>query len=162
MKQNPCSSTLAAGALAGTVGTAVMMAMRSFDAEYAPATIPPMPKDPGALVLNQTAVAAGISTVPEPIQSVASRSLSFGYGGAAGIIYAMIRGRRRSISTLLDGGLLGMGLYVFAYAGWLPLVGLTKPAWKQRFPEIAGEALRHVVFGVATAAVYGAINAWRD
>ena len=75
------------------------------------------------------------------------------------MVYAVLRGRPHNASSLLEGAAIGTAVYLLGYSGWLPLVGLTRPLWKQPLPEIVGETMRHVAYGVTTAAVYGAINA---
>jgi hypothetical protein len=148
-----------AGAVAGLVGTGVMVAMRLFDQKYAPTTMPEAREDPGQFIVRRTESATGLpGYLPKPAEVGGGVLLSTSYGILAGALYAKVRGHRRSTSALLDGGFIGMALYLLGYAGWLPLLRLTRPIWKQHFPEIAGEALRHVAFGITTAAVYGAIN----
>lgn len=147
------------GAIAGVAGTGVMVAMRLFDQKYAPQTMPAAREDPGQYMVRQTETAARLpGYLPKAAEVAGGVLLSTGYGMLSGAIYAKARGDRQGTSPLFEGGLIGLGLYVLGFAGWLPLLGLTRPIWKQHFPAIAGEALRHVAFGVTTAAVYGAIG----
>lgn len=156
-------TALAAGAVAGLAGTFAMMAMRTFDQKYAPKTIPQVEEDPGAFLVKQAEHMTHLAgAVPKPLENISAKTLHLSYGTIAGVLYAAIRGRRRRGSSLLEGGLLGGSVYAVGYAGWLPLARLTRPLWKQTFPQIAGEALRQMAFGVTTAAVYGAMNAARD
>lgn len=156
------SAGLVFGALAGLAGTAAMIAMRTYDEHYAPATIPRMRQDPGEFIVKKSEKAVGLEgKVPNGAEKAAQMATRLAYGTLAGTLYAAIRGRRRGGSDLLDGAIIGVGLYAAGYAGWLPLLKFSSPAWKQPLPQIAGEALRHVVYGVSTAAVYGVMNALR-
>ena len=76
-----------------------------------------------------------------------------------GLMYGLMRGRDKEGSSLGDGIVIGSAVYAIGYVGWLPLVGLGKPIWKQTLPEFGGELLRHVAYGVATAASYKLIDA---
>lgn len=153
-------SRLVVGAVAGLAGTAVLMGMRSFDRRYSPKTIPKTRDDPGAFMVKRAERAIGQrGKIPKRAGNAGAMLMHVGYGTVAGVFYAAIRGRRRHGSALLDGGLIGCALYAVGYVGWLPLLRLTRPIWKQPFPQIAGEALRHAAYGITTAAVYGAINA---
>jgi len=157
------SFKLAAGALAGLSGTAVMMALRSFDGRYAPKTIPQSRRDPGAYFVKQTERVTGLTrAVPKPVETVAATMLRIGYGTLAGVLYAKLRGGRRPASALVDGELIGGALYAAGYGGWLPLMRLTPPVWRQRFPQIVGEAVRHVAYGITVAAVYRTLGGWQE
>jgi hypothetical protein len=153
-----------AGALAGLAGTATMMAMRMFDETYAPKTIPKTRRDPGRYMMRKAEAATNLpkvlpqGAVRRQIENAGAMSMQVGYGILPGIAYAMLRGQRRNGSSLVEGAAIGMGVYLLGYFGWLPLLGLTRPLWKQPLPEVVGETMRHVAYGVTTAAVYGALE----
>jgi uncharacterized membrane protein YagU involved in acid resistance len=150
---------IAKGALAGMAGTLAMMAMRSFDHSYAPETVAKTRQDPGAFLVKHAERTAGIANhVPKPVEKAAAMSVHLAYGTLAGVAYSLIRGHRKKSSPLIEGAATGAMVYSFGYLGWLPLTGLSRPVWKQRFPEIAGGLLRHVAFGVVVSSVYGAID----
>jgi uncharacterized membrane protein YagU involved in acid resistance len=154
-------SALAAGAIAGLLGTAAMAAMRSFDRRYAPRTVPTATEDPGAFIMRRGVRAISVTgKIPRTAECAGAVLMHAGYGTLAGVAYAAVHGTRQSASTMIEGGLLGIALYAAAYTGWLPLLRLVPPAWKQTFPQIAGELLRHVVYGVTTVAAYETILAW--
>jgi uncharacterized membrane protein YagU involved in acid resistance len=137
-----------------------MMAMRMFDQKYAPRTVAKAEADPGEFMIHAGKDAVGIvATIPKTVEHAAAETTYFAYGAAFGALYGLVRGRSKHRSALADGVVLGSVVYAAGYLGWLPIVGLTKPAWKQAFPEIAGEVLRHVAYGIATAATYGMIDA---
>ena len=153
-------SVIGTGAAAGLAGTAVMMAMRWFDGKYAPKTISKMKEDPAQFLVHAAERATGIAgAVPKSVEGSAALATHAGYGTLFGVLYGLSRGRRKSRSALGDGVILGTVAYAVGHLGWLPALGLSKPVWKQDFPEIAGELLRHVAYGVATTAAYGMIEA---
>jgi uncharacterized membrane protein YagU involved in acid resistance len=152
-------STIGAGLAAGLAGTGVMMAVRSFDQQYAPQTVARPAVDPALAIVKAAELSTGMSRfVPEPVERSAAQAAHIGYGTLFGLLYALLRGRHHARSALADGMLLGAAVYALGYLGWLPAAGLAKPIWKQRYPQIAGELLRHSVYGVATAAVYGLMD----
>jgi hypothetical protein len=53
-----------------------------------------------------------------------------------------------------DGIALGFATWAAGYAGWLPALGLLPPPSDQRPAEVAGPALRHVLFGILTVDAY--------
>lgn len=164
MTDSRATGALLAGAVAGLAGTAAMIAFRAFDQKYAPKTIPKTRKDPGDLIVEKAEEATHLSDVlprraQKRIEKIGAMSMRFGYGIMPGILYALVRGRRRGGSALAEGAAIGTAVYLLGYFGWLPLAGLTRPLWKQPLPQIAGESMRHVAYGVTTAAVYGALNA---
>jgi putative membrane protein len=153
-------SLIGAGLAAGLAGTGVMMAMRCFDQRYAPKTIAKTRDDPGAFMVHAVERAAGIaSAVPKSVEQSAMLAARTGYGALFGVIYGLWLGRGKRRSALGDGVVLGAAVYSAGHLGWLPALGLTKPVWKQEFSEVAGELLRHVAYGVTTAAAYGMIDA---
>jgi len=150
----------AVGFAAGLAGTAAMLAMRMFDQKYAPRTVPKAKANPSEFIIHAMEESVGAAaTVPRPVELAAAMTTHFAYGAAFGTLYGLIRRRGGRRSALADGVALGSVVYAAGYLGWLPLMGLTKPVWKQAFPEIAGELLRHVAYGVATTATYGVIDA---
>ena len=147
------------GAAAGLAGTAVMFGMRSFDQQYAPATVPKANEDPGRFIVRRGEHAAGLQLSDE-VESGLALSSHFAYGSLFGLLFALLRlnDSNRHHHPFLSGGLLGVFVWAVGYLGWLPVLKLVRPAWKQTFPERAGELTRHIAYGVATAAAYGAIS----
>jgi uncharacterized membrane protein YagU involved in acid resistance len=136
-----------------------MMALRAFDEHYAPRTIAKTRKDPAEFMINVAEHVTGTAgAIPKGVEKTAALATSAGYGMVFGVLYGVLRGRGRHRSALLDGALLGTAVYAAGHCGWLPLLGLGRPTWKQGFPEVAGELIRHVAYGVATAAAYDAAD----
>jgi hypothetical protein len=150
------ASLIGIGVAAGLAGTAAMIALHRFDEQYAPKTIADASDDPGHFIVKNTERLTG--SLPDPVEKSAAMAARLGYGALFGALYAISRGRRHHRSSLLDGAFLGASVYLTGYLGWLPTFRLTRPIWKQPFPQIAGELSRHVAYGVATTAAYGLID----
>ena len=148
-----------AGVAAGLAGTAVMFAVRSFDQRYAADTVAKTTDDPGHFMVTRGERALSIH-LPDQAERGAIMASHLAYGTTFGLLYALLHlGRPGRVEhPLLTGGLLGVAVYAAGYLGWLPAVGLVRPAWRQSFPQVAGELARHAAYGVATAAAYGAIH----
>ena len=78
------------------------------------------------------------------------------YGATFGAAYAAAR--HKSKHPVLEGTLLGVGVWAVGYLGWLPAAGLIKPVWKEDPKRTLAEVARHAAYGVATAAVFEAIH----
>src|SRR5687767_4514049 len=52
----------------------------------------------------------------------------FGFGAAAGALYAPLARRLRSSPPVLGGTCFGFAVWLLSYMGWLPVVGLFGPA----------------------------------
>jgi len=152
-------TSIGIGVAAGLIGTGAMMAVRSFDQKYAPKTVPKLRQDPAAFLLHKAQRAGDLPTsIPKPIEKTAAAALHAGYGTLLSVLYSCCRGRRANRSTLVDGIVLGTAAYGVSQIGWFPATGLTEPVSKQEFPEVAGELIRHIVYGVSTAAAFSVIN----
>lgn len=144
------------GAAAGLAGTAVMMALRSYDQKHVPKSIPRTRGDAGEHMVHAAERVTG--KLPRSIEKTAAMALRTGYGTAFGMAYSLLRRKSRERSWLGDGVALGAAVYAASYFGWLPSAGFTKPVWKQRPTAIAGELWRHIAYGLATTAAYGLMN----
>jgi len=150
---SPGRNLLGAGVVAGLTGTGVMMAMRSFDQRYAPQTIPKAAIDPGVFVADKMVRAARLPrTLRHALRPAAALAAHTTYGTVCGLLYSLIRGPKRDRSAVGEGIAFGAAVYTAGYLGWLPALGLQRPIWKQRFPEVLGEIFRHLAYGVATIA----------
>jgi hypothetical protein len=150
--------TIVAGLAAGLAGTGVMMFVRSFDLRYAPKTVAQPAVDPALAIVKAAERSTGISrVVPNPLERATAKALPIGYGTFFGLLYGLLRGRHHSRSALADGMLLGTTVYALGYL-WLPASGLGEPIWKQTHPQVAGELLRHTVYGVTTVAAYALMD----
>lgn len=75
----------------------------------------------------------------------------FGYGSAAGAVYASLA-PRLSRSPVVDGIGFGLALWAGSYLGLLPSLGILRPATEHPAPRNALMIAAHVVWG-ATAGV---------
>jgi hypothetical protein len=137
MRPRRHAAPLLSGAIAGTAGTIARLAMRAFDARYAPLT-----------VVAARSGAGAASAWPQIGGDV--------LGGAA---YGILS--RRSTSALVGGVALGASVYAAEALVVVPAVGAEPPVWRQSWPQIAGSLLRHVAYGVVTAAIVSAVRPTR-
>src|SRR5438045_7858500 len=99
--------------------------------------------------------AATRAKIPPALRTAAAKSLHLGYGTTPAVLYALIR--RRGGPAILDGALLGLGLWAAGYLGWLPATGLIPPIREQPPRQIAVPIVRHALFGIALVAAYRAM-----
>ena len=147
------------GACAGVVGTFALQAIRSLHQQYVPQLMTPMREDPGKFMVEQAERALPESArekIPEEVEGAASMSLHLSYGALFGALFGAVRGH--TDHPVLEGIVLGAGVWAIGYAGWLPAAGLTEPIWKQEPSQAIPEVARHAVYGIATAAAYEAIH----
>ena len=85
-------------------------------------------------------------------------SIHVGYGVLPGILYALFRGRPATHRRYWKARQSARSFIWLAILAGFRLLGLTRPTWKQPLPEIVGETMRHVAYGVTTAAIYEAIH----
>ena len=90
--------------------------------------------------------------LPEAIRPWAAKSLQLGYGMTSGVLYSALRVRRGS--PVLDGALLGIGVWAAGYLGWLPATDLMSPITEHEPKQIVVPLVQHALFGVAVAAAY--------
>jgi uncharacterized membrane protein YagU involved in acid resistance len=143
------------GVAAGLVGCGAMLLVRQFDRKYAPKTIPRIRKkapphmDP--VTRQPLSTYSLVSDAPVPIAPIVCGVIAAG-------VYGLARGRHEERSALADGMLLGACTYAAGAFAIMPALGSAPPPWRQPFPALGGALLRHVVFGIATAATYGIID----
>jgi hypothetical protein len=80
--------------------------------------------------------------------------LHFGFGAAAGVIYALLH-RRIDPPTPdpLDGVAFGALVWTVSYMGWVPALGFLPPATQDRPGRPPAMIAAHVVFGAVLAAL---------
>ena len=143
------------GAAAGLIGTIVLQGLRTSSASALPGTMPPIETEPGEFMVRKAEMLLPKeirSRVPTLVEAVAGRSLAAGYGVTAGALYGVLGPRNGS--TVLNGTVLVLGTWAAGYLGWLPAMGLMAPIAEQDLPQVAGPVVRHVLFGIATVAVF--------
>jgi uncharacterized membrane protein YagU involved in acid resistance len=155
-RRNEVGSNIFAGVAAGLAGACVLMAASSFDKQYAPKTVPEDRPVAGSWPIELMRRATNGRFAPtKRIECQAAVAVHLGCGSLIGLGYALCRGHASRKSVLTDGILVGTLVYVIGSLGLRPALRWAPPIWRQRFPQIAGEMLRHAIFGVATAAAMG-------
>ena len=76
----------------------------------------------------------------------------FGYGAAAGAAYAPF-GRWSPLPAPLTGAAYGVGVWAGSYLGWLPALGILRPATEAPRGRVALMVGAHVVWGAALGMV---------
>lgn len=143
------------GAAAGLIGMIVLQGLRTSSARALPGTMPPIETEPGEFMVRnaEALLPTGVrSRVPTLVEAVAGRSLAAGYGVTAGALYGALRPRGES--TVMNGTVFGLGTWAAGYLGWLPAMGLMPPIAEQDLPQVVGPVVRHILFGIATVAVF--------
>lgn len=151
MPQTPLSSRLLIGALAGLTATTAMTAtMRRLYAFVSPDERYPLPPRE---ITERVAP-------PESEGMLRDTSLAshFAYGAAVGALIAAAGTRHRDGV----GALLGIGVWAASYLGWIPAVGILKPAHGHPLPRNALMIGAHLVWGAATTWSIRELAAARD
>jgi hypothetical protein len=71
----------------------------------------------------------------------------FGYGAAFGALYALFEARMPMHSSL-KGTLAGLALWTASYLGWLPAMGILRPATQHPWRRNLLMIIAHIVWGV--------------
>ncbi|MFB3819861.1 MAG: hypothetical protein ACE147_19560 [Candidatus Methylomirabilales bacterium] len=147
--------TLALGAMAGLAGTIAALGLLAVNQRLAPGTMPPLRRDPGEFMVERAerlVPREAQARIPELLEAAAARALALAYGITFGVLYAALR--PRAGSRTLHGVALGLGTWAVGYLGWLWLLGLMPPVWRQRLPQAVLPAAQHVGYGLATVGAY--------
>lgn len=76
----------------------------------------------------------------------------FGYGALFGAIYALFDARL-PLHACLKGAMMGLAVWVGSYLGWLPAMGILRPATRHPGRRNLMMIVAHVVWGVTLGAV---------
>lgn len=85
-------------------------------------------------------------------QLVATESIHWGFGAAAGAFYGALA-EFYPAATSKEGANFGLVLMALTHQGVLPAIGLSAPADQQSEREQASEAATHLIFGVVAERV---------
>jgi putative membrane protein len=143
--------TLFKGALAGFAATAPM----SLTMLIGWTLLPKREKYhlPPRLITEEIAERVGIEDDITENQLIGLTTLShFGYGALFGSIYAPVS-ERVPMHSSLKGALTGMTVWVGSYLGWLPAVGILRPATQHPWRRNLLMILAHIVWGVTLGEV---------
>jgi hypothetical protein len=137
-------SRLLIGGIAGFVGTIAMTAaMRRLHERLPPRERYPLPPRE---IVDSTADKAGIPIADEAAKDVTTAA-HFAYGAASGALL----GVANIMVGPVTGGVAGVGVWLASYMGWIPGVGILKPATAHPPRRNLLMLVSHVVWGVATA-----------
>src|ERR1051325_4161512 len=139
-RRRPLLQRIALGAVAGAGATFLMQGMMMGSGKLIPRSRPPIKQAPGEFMVEK-------AHLPEAIPKPVAKSLHLGYGTTSGMLYAAMR--PRGGSALLDGTLLGLGVWAAGYLGWLPAAGLMPPITEHEPKQIVVPIVQHALFGVA-------------
>jgi putative membrane protein len=76
----------------------------------------------------------------------------FGYGALFGSIYTLFE-QRMPMDASLKGALMGLGVWVGSYLGWLPAMGILRPATRHPWRRNLMMIVAHLVWGVTLGEV---------
>lgn len=143
-KQLSISSRLLIGAIAGFAGTLAMTAaMRRMHEKLPRAERYPLtPRE----IIDSTADAVDMALDNEAAKDVTTAA-HFLYGAASGALLGVANASLGPVA----GGAAGVGVWLCSYMGWIPAVGLLKPAADHPPRRNLLMLAAHVVWGVATA-----------
>jgi hypothetical protein len=141
-------SRLVVGAIAGFVATLAMTAAmrRLHQPAAAKLRYPLTPQEIGTAVAPRPAVAPDLTLVAH-----------FAYGAACGAVLAALSPRPGRVGGALAGGTV----WLTSYMGWIPAVGLLKPAPGHKLRRNAMTFAAHVSWGWSTAEAIRELSAAR-
>lgn len=157
-KRRSLLQRLALGAAAGAGATFVMQGLMMTSAKFLPDSRPPTKQDPGEFMIGKAKTLLPEPTrdaIPEKIEALAANALRLGYGMTSGVLYAAIRPRGGDV--LIDGVLLGLGVWAAGYLGWLPAADLMPPITEHEPKQVAVPLVQHAMFGIAVVGAYDAL-----
>lgn len=85
------------------------------------------------------------------------RALHFSYGAAMGCVY-FLASRRVDLPSMIKGPTFGVALWASAFCGFIPLMGIYKPAWRFDRAELEVTLAAHAGYGL----IVGMASRFRD
>jgi hypothetical protein len=154
-KQPGLGSRVLIGALAGVVGTLAMTSAMRRIHEKLPASerYPLTPRE----IVDESARQAGVPLANEKAKDVTTAA-HFAYGAASGALL----GVANVMLGPMSGGAAGMAVWLGSYMGWIPGVGVLKPATDHPPRRNLLMLAAHVVWGVTTAKAMRELVAARE
>ncbi len=145
------------GGLAGLVATApmsaVMLGLRRLLPRVEQYALPPR-----QITVAATRKAGVEEHLDEPVSSLMTVLAHFGYGAAAGALYAPLS-RRAPLPLVAAGIAYGLVVWTASYLGLLPALGLISPAINHPARRNALMIVAHVVWGAALALLLERLDA---
>jgi uncharacterized membrane protein YagU involved in acid resistance len=134
------------GAAAGFIATAPMSLTMVLGWRMLPG--PEKYPLPPRLIIEEMSERAGLRDHLDDDQLVGLTLFShFGYGALFGAIYALF-GNRIPMHSSLRGTLAGLAIWVGSYLGWLPAMGILRPATRHPWRRNLLMVIAHIVWGV--------------
>ena len=149
-------SRLVIGAIAGFAGTLVMTAAMRRMHRKLPAK-DRYPLTPREIVDSTAELARGAPLSSETAKDATTIG-HFLYGAASGAAL----GAANIMMGPIPGGIAGSGIWLASYLGWIPGVGILKPATRHPARRNALMIVSHVVWGAATALAMRELAAARE
>jgi hypothetical protein len=118
---------------------------------------------PPRLITTKLAKQLGVAgKLNDRQRRVASYVSHFGYGSGVGALYGMTMSHssvatKSPASGALCGTLFGLAVWSASYLGWLPTVGLHRPATAEPLGRNGLMIAAHVVWGAALGATFAAL-----
>lgn len=144
-------NTLVVGALAGLTATAPMtLAMAAMHRALPDTEQYPLP--PRQIVENASDQFGFENELDEAAETVLTFISHFGYGGAAGAVYAETLNTLDIEPNAVNGTVFGLAVWTASYLGLLPAAGLLSSATEHPARRNALMIAAHVVWGAALGA----------
>lgn len=91
--------------------------------------------------------------LPEHAAVPLAHALHYGYGAMAGATFAASVSDRSRLPWMIRGSAYGFLLWAVSFCGYVPLLGIYKPAWQFEAQEREVTLLAHGTYGIALAAI---------
>jgi hypothetical protein len=157
--RQPDALALLRGAIAGALATVPMTAV--MEAWYRRLPVqeryPLPPREITERLEEQTAVSLPRD---EPTRAGLTLLAHFGYGAAAGSVYGLSAPPSLP-SSMLRGATYGLFVWGGSYLGWLPALGILRPATEHPARRTLLMVVAHLVWGAATGALTYALASGR-
>ena len=142
----PVTGRIVTGALAGLLATVPMSAAMLLMYRLLPGE-ERYPLPPHQITVEVAERVDQEQLVDEPAEvAVATGAAHFGYGAAAGSLYALTAARM-PLPSAVKGAAFSLFVWAGSYLGWLPAVGLLPPATEHPPRRTLLMILAHLVYG---------------
>ncbi len=143
---------ITAGTIAGFAATAPMSVVMAILQRVVPQrereTLPPR-----IITARLTAKIGLREHIDHQEQIALTLANHFGYGAAAGAVYALLE-RKVPMRSMLKGTAYGLLVWTTSYLGILPVLGLLRPATEQRAARNIVMISAHVVWGSVLGSLF--------
>jgi putative membrane protein len=108
---------------------------------------------PPRLITEEIAERVGLDDTMSEDQLVGLTIFShFGYGALFGAVYALFE-ERMPLHSSLKGALTGLAIWIGSYLGWLPALGILRPATRHPWRRNLMMVLAHFIWGITLGEV---------